>query len=316
MRIAVAGTGRLAAAIMEPLLASGHQIVGLIQNARQVPPSKRRWFLAQHFLAPPAFDATSMALRRRIPIRWIDRMDDSDLAPIRALDPDIVLTAGFSIIFNDTLLDLPTIGCVNVHSSLLPEHRGACPFAHAILANDKQTGVTYHAMTRDIDAGAILAQAEFPITPIDTSITIYYKCCNLAGDMALNVIDDIELHGLAGEPQDSAAGSYDPRITEDAAAIDWTQSAEAIERLIRGTLAYFPAWFTHRGRVVRVTRATFDPRPVIAPPGTVLETRPYPVIATGEGRLIIHAAHSARPVPWSWPAPWTPLRMAEALGTE
>jgi methionyl-tRNA formyltransferase len=102
-------------------------------------------------------------------------------------------------------------------------------------------------------------------------------------------------------------------MTEAAAAIDWRDPADRIERLVRAAVAFYPAWFVHRGRRVAVTRATFDPRPVDAAPGTVLETRPYPVVATGHGRLIIHAAHTTRPIPWAWPALWAPLRRAECL---
>lgn len=316
MRILVAGIGRLGAGVMEALFETDHEIIGLLQNARQVPPSKRRLFYLQKLIAPPSLIAASFALRRRIPLYWIDQMDDAELQPLRDLEPDLILTAGFSIIFNEALLDLPSIGCVNVHSSLLPKHRGASPFAHAILAGDDETGVTYHVMTPDIDAGTILAQEAFSITAIDTSVTVYYKCCNLAQRMVQDVVDDIELNGLTGTPQDRNAGTYDPRMTHEAARIDWRDAAEHIERLVRAALIYYPAWFMHRGRLVRVTRATFDPRPVTAPPGTVLETRPYPVVATGEGRLIIHAAHSTRPVPWTWPAPWAPLRPAEALAAE
>lgn len=313
MRILVAGGGRLAVSVLEPLLDAGHEVLGLLQNGRRVPANRRVWFHAQRLIMPAALDPAALAYRRRIPIFWLDRLDESELKPLRALSPDLILTAGFSIIFNDALLALPSLGCVNVHSSLLPAHRGPSPFAHAILAGERETGVTFHVMTREVDAGAILAQDRFPLSDLDTSVTVYYRCCDLARDMVCDVIDEIETYGLTGQPQPAVGAPYDPRITEDSVAIDWRESAEHIERLIRAALAYYPAWFTHRGRRVDVYRATYDPRPVDAAPGTVLETRPYPVVASGSGRLVIHHARTTRPVPWNWPAPWAPLRRAEVL---
>ncbi len=313
MRILVAGGGRLAVSVIEPLLDAGHTILGLLQNGRRTPPDRRAWFRTKRYLMPPALDPAALAYRRRIPVYWLDSMDGPELAPLRALTPDLILTAGFSIIFNEALLALPALGCVNVHSSLLPKHRGPSPFAHVILAGEKETGVTFHTMTREVDAGALLAQEAIGLNALDTSVTVYYRCCDLARDMAADVIEDIEVSGLKGRAQSAAAATYDPRITEDSVAIDWRDTAERIECLTRAALAYYPAWFTHHGRRVRVYRATFDPRPVDAAPGTVLETRPYPVVATGAGRLVIHYARATRPIPWNWPAPWAPLHLAEVL---
>ncbi len=313
MRILIAGGGRLAVSVMDPLLDAGHEIVGLLQNGRQTRPGRRGLLHALRLLTPPSLDPAALALRRRIPIFWLDRMDEAELAPLRATEPDLLLTAGFSLIFNDAMLALPGLGCVNVHSSLLPRHRGASPFAQVVWDGDRETGVTFHVMERRVDAGAILAQEALQLTSLDTSVTVYYRCCDLAREMTADTIADIELHGLVGTPQDESAATFDRRFSEAGAAVEWRDSAERIERLVRAAVAYYPAWFMHRGRRVEITRATFDPRDVNAEPGTVLETRPYPVVATGRGRLIIHAAHLSRPVPWSWPAIWAPLRREECL---
>ena len=123
MRILVAGGGRLAVSVIEPLLDAGHAIVGLLQNGRRTPQDQRARFRAKRYLMPPALDPAALAYRRRIPVLWLDRMDEPELAPLRVLAPDLILTAGFSIIFNEALLALPGLGCVNVHSSLLPKHR-------------------------------------------------------------------------------------------------------------------------------------------------------------------------------------------------
>ena len=313
MRILIAGGGRLAVSVMEPLLDAGHQIVGLVQNGRQTPPARRTLLRLTRLVIPPALDPVSLAMRRRVPVHWVNRMDDAELAPLHALQPDLLLTAGFGLIFSDAMLALPSLGCVNVHSSLLPRYRGASPFAYVVLRGERETGVTFHVMTPRVDAGAILAQERFALTSLDTSVTVYYRCCDLARQMAADVIEEVELRGLAGTPQDESQATKDPPMTADLAAIDWRDPAEHIERLVRAAVAYYPAWFMHRGRRVEITRATFDPREVDAAPGTVLETRPYPVVATGRGRLIIHSAHTSRPIPSSWPALWAPLHRFECL---
>jgi methionyl-tRNA formyltransferase len=313
MRILVAGGGRLAVSVIEPLLDAGHEIVGLLQNGRRIPPERRAWFRFSRTLASPALDPAGLAYRQGIPVFWMDRLDEAELAPLRALAPDLILTAGFSILFNDALLSLPALGCVNVHSSLLPAHRGPSPFAHVILAGEKETGVTFHVMTPEFDAGAILAQEKLPLNALDTSITVYYRCCDLARDMCADVVEDIASFGTLGKTQEASRATYDPRVDHEFVAIDWRDPADKVERLIRAALAYTPAWFIHAGRQVNVFRATYDPRPVDAAPGTVLETRPYPVVATGQGRLVIHHARATRPIPWTWPAPWAPIHREQGL---
>ena len=309
MRVIIAGSGRLGVSVMEPLLDSEHEVVGLLQNGRNRPRAAR----LQAMLTPASVSPHSLALRNGVPVLWIDRMTKADLDPVRALDPDLIVTCGFGIIFRKALLDLPNIGCINVHSSLLPEHRGPSPFAHVILAERTESGVTFHVMDEDIDTGDILHQAKFQLTPMDTGLTVYQKASIAGRDCIVDVVDDIELNGLCGTPQDPARASYDPRMTSDRAMSDWRESAEDIERLVRAAVAYYPAWFTHRRRLIRITRATFDPRPVDGPAGSVLEISPYPVIATGRGRLIVHAAHITAPIPWSWPAPWSRLKAADLL---
>ena len=120
MRVIIAGSGLLGVSVMEPLLESRHEIVALIQNGRVTPPAKRRAAKIREYLSPPSVSTPNLARRARIPILWLDRMDESELDTLRALDPDLIVACGFGIIFSGALLDLPNIGCINVHSSLLP----------------------------------------------------------------------------------------------------------------------------------------------------------------------------------------------------
>lgn len=313
MRIVVAGTGRLGASVMAALVDAERPVVALLQSSRGLSARERTWRRVMSRIANPDVDALALAHRQGIPVMWLEDQGVAELDAVRALRPDLILCCGFGLIFKPELLDIPTIGCVNVHSSLLPKHRGPSPFAHVILSGETETGVTFHTMTQHIDDGAMLYRARCPIEPTDTSATIYAYCCSLAYAHTADVVDAIEAEGVQGAPQDSALATYEPRMTHEAAAIDWSQPASEIERLVRASVVYYPAWFVHRGRVVRVLRATYDPRPVSEPAGTVLELRPYPVVATGEGRLIIHQAYAERRWLNAWPAPWAPLRSSEIL---
>ncbi len=173
MRIVIAGTGKLGVCIAEPLINSKHQIVGILQNGRQTKGIKRifnRLFLG---ILGGRDSILHFAFKHRIPVFWIDKLNEEELKPIRELSPDLIITCGFGIIFKKRILTLPKIGCINVHSSLLPRHRGPNPFYAVIRQGETQSGVTFHIMDEGIDTGPIIAQQSFPILDTDTAYTVY-----------------------------------------------------------------------------------------------------------------------------------------------
>lgn len=313
MRIAIAGSGRLATNIMWRILGSEHEIVGLIQNGRQTTGRKRKVSeLTARFLAP-IDSPTRIATRNRIPIVWLERCTEEGVAGIRAWEPDLILTCAFGIIFKKPLLDLPTIGCVNVHSSLLPKHRGPSPFSYAILAREKESGVTFHAMDEGIDTGDILDQASFPLCDTDHVISVYRKASDLAGARVLEVLEKIEAEGLQGVPQESIEDAYDRKLTHEDFCIDWTKSAPDIDALVRAAIHPLSATLMHGERTVRVARAHHDPRHTDRAPGTVIAASPLAKIATGEGTLTVRIAYCSSPFPFIWPTPWHRLRVGDIL---
>ena len=304
MRIAVAGSGRLAFNLMQALLESSHEVVALVQNGRTAKGLKRLAMKMSGYTLGAAGGVIGLAMRHGIPTVWIDRMGDAELAPLRALRPDILLVGGFGVILKRPILDLPRIGCVNMHSSLLPRHRGPNPFSAVILGDEAESGVTFHVMDEGIDTGDILEQHAFPIEPSDTGLAVYQRSCALAGQHVVAVMDRIEKEGLRGTPQDHDAASYDRKLKKEDSFIRWEEPARAIERRVRGLKPFFMARFRHRNRLVIVTQARGDDAPVAAEPGTVLESRPRVRIATGRGTFIVEVAFASAPVPWLWPAPW------------
>jgi methionyl-tRNA formyltransferase len=304
MRIAIAGTGRLGASLLRPLLRSEHEVVAVLQDGRKYPAWQRPAVTAFSPLLGRSHNIVALAKRHRIPILWLNRLTDEALAPLRALAPDLILVGGFGIIFKAPLLRLPRLGCVNCHSSLLPRHRGPNPFSAVILQGETQTGVTFHAMTEGIDDGDILDQHAFALSPEDTVLSIYHQACEVAGERVLGVVNRVAAEGVRGVPQDPACATYDKKVEEDGAWIDWSLPARDIERMVRA-LAPSPmprlAW---NGHVIRVAKVEFDDKPVDQAPGTIVANHPLVRVATGLGTVRLRVAFVSKPVPWIWPAPW------------
>src|SRR5262249_12397869 len=150
--------------ILEALLARRDPVVGVVCQPDR---PRGRGLVVE----PPAVKA--LALERGLPVLQPERVrDPAFLDALRALAPDLVVVAAYGRILPRTVLDLPPRGCINVHASLLPRHRGAAPIAHAIMAGDAKTGVCIMAMTEEMDAGEVLLTRETAITPVDTTGTL------------------------------------------------------------------------------------------------------------------------------------------------
>lgn len=317
MRIAIAGTGNLGIALWNGLDRTGHEVVALIGDGRQTKAPWKRALVPQFTCFFGGNNSiTGRAKRRGVPIYWIDRMTPAELAPIEAIQPDLLLVGGFSVILKAPILRIPRVGCINMHSSLLPRHRGANPFCGAILANEKETGITFHVIDEGIDTGPIVHQVAFDLAPRDTAYEVYLRACKLAEEHVAAAIDFVEKHGLEGLPQDPAMACYDKKPTVNDAWINWERPAEEIDRLVRAMAPNPMPRFMHQGRVVSVARTTPNPEPVDAPPGTVLRNSAPAVVATGLGTLTINVAFASAPIPWIWPAPWAAPKLNERLPKE
>jgi methionyl-tRNA formyltransferase len=304
MRIALAGTGTLGACLMEPLLRSHHQVVALVQNGRKTKGVRRVINPAFAGVFAGRINPVGMAQRNNIPIIYIDTMSEAELEPLRLTGPDILLVGGFGIIIKEPLLELPRMGCVNCHSSLLPKHRGPNPFTSVILAGEKESGVTFHIVTEEVDAGPIITQSTLTVEDDDTGGTLYHRASHLAGDRVLAMLEQVEKKGLEGKRQKKAGASYDPKLTPEDSFITWGDTAEDIARLVRACAPFQLARFRHKNREILVSKADYDPTPVDAEPGTIVESSPRVVIATGSGTVRLRVAIAPKPVPWVWPVPW------------
>ena len=199
-------------------------------------------------------------------------------AEFAALQADVAVVAAYGLILPQAILDAPKYGCLNIHASILPRWRGAAPIHRAILAGDEETGVTIMQMEAGLDTGPMLAKV---MTPINAKTTgeLTEELAELGANAMVGVLNDLE--HLTAIPQDDDAATYAPKIDKAEARIDWSKSAEEIERLARG-LAPFPgAWFELNGARVKLLRAELTESP--GNPGEVLDDEF--AIACGSGAI-------------------------------
>jgi methionyl-tRNA formyltransferase len=313
MRIALAGGGHLALCLLRALLGSSHEMVALVQDGRHTRGLKRLLDPVTATIAGPHRSVKGLARAHKLPFIYIDKMNDRELAPLRKLEPDILLVGGFAIILKKPIITLPTIGCVNTHSSLLPKHRGPNPFTAVLLANETETGVTFHVVDEKIDTGDILAQFPFPIEPADTAGMIHNRAAELAGEHVVDLMDRIAAEGVHGSPQDPALATYEKKLKKKELYIDWNQPAVDVERFVRANFPFVLARFRYADKNVYVSKAAADPAPVDAAPGSVVAVRPAVRIATGKGTFTPYQAFSMKPFPWRWPRPLTKIQPGDKV---
>ena len=215
--------------------------------------------------------------------------DDDAVEALRALAPDLIVTAAYGLLLPNEVLDLPERGCWNLHASLLPRWRGASPIQQAILAGDERTGVTLMQMDAGMDTGDLLMTAATKIGPEESAGALHDR---LAGMAAALVIDGLA-HLTSGtlpdpEPQDETEATHAPRIDKADARLDWDRDAELLARMVR---AYDPWPVAHgsiAGQTLRVFRARAESAGVDQAPGRLIPGPPDAIrVACGSGALDI-----------------------------
>jgi methionyl-tRNA formyltransferase len=204
---------------------------------------------------------------------------------IAELAPDVVVVVAFGIILKRDLLDLPRMGCVNVHASLLPRHRGVSPVQAAILAGDDVTGCTTMRIDEGIDTGDVLLEARTDIAPGDTAGTLSERLAGMGAQLLVRTIDGLVDGSVTPRPQPETGATYTHKIQKADGEIDWSLPAPAVGRRIRAMTPWPSAFTGHSGSRLIVVEAL--PREIAtgdAVPGTVLSTRPL-VVACGDGAM-------------------------------
>lgn len=271
MKIIFAGTPAFAATALKALIAAGHEIMLVLTQPDR--PAGRGMTLS-------ASPVKEIALSAGIDIAQPTSLkNDAQMEQrLAALDADVMVVAAYGLILPQSILDIPRLGCINIHASLLPRWRGAAPIHRALLAGDEITGITLMQMDKGLDTGAMLLQKSIPITSLDTTLTLHDQMATLGGQCIVELLTSNPATKYPGTPQDDSLACYAAKIEKSEAAINWQQSAAEIDRAIRGFNPFPGAVATIDGANVKIWQA----RPIANIAG-----KPGEIISVGaEGILV------------------------------
>ena len=297
MKIVFMGTPDLAAEVLDTMMKSGCEVTLAVTQPDR--PKGR----GKSVIKTPVHECAD---RWGIPVFSPVRVKRPEAVErLREEAPDLIVVAAFGQILSKEILDLPRLGCVNVHASLLPAYRGAAPIQWAVINGEEKSGVTIMQMDEGLDTGDILLQEEIPLEPDETGESLYNKMAALGGELLVKALPMIEQGTLTPIKQDDAASCYAPMLNKEMGNIDWTMPAVKIERLVRGLNSWPGAYTFMNGKMLKIwgaevcdagtcggaASAAGEPSDVPAAgaePGTVVGTDKKKIyVACGEGVLAL-----------------------------
>ncbi len=213
---------------------------------------------------------------------------------LAALEPELMIVAAYGLLLPPAVLEMPRLGCVNLHASLLPRWRGAAPIQRALLAGDRETGITLMQMDEGLDTGGMLAKAVLPIGEDSTAAELHDELARLGAELLIEKLPRLLAGELQAEPQDDAEASYAAKLSKAEAEIDWRKPAQLLQREVRAFNPW-PVSFTHlHGQPVKIWSARALETPGEGEPGQVLAHDADGIrVATGDGQLLIDALQFA-----------------------
>lgn len=241
-RIVFMGTASFSLAVLKMLIEEGYNIVGVVTQPD-------RYVGRKKVLTMP--DVKVEALKYDIPVIQPARIKE-DYQAVADLKPDLIITAAYGQIVPQAVLDIPRLGCINVHASLLPLYRGGAPVHQAIIDGQEKTGVTIMYMVKKMDAGDMIAQKETPILEEDTVGILYDRLSDLGAELLKETLPDI-LKGINQRiPQDENLVTYAPTLSREDERLDWNMSARQVYNKVRGTNPWPGSYTTYQGKTVKI----------------------------------------------------------------
>lgn len=241
-RIVFMGTASFSLAVLKMLIEEDYNIVGVVTQPD-------RYVGRKKVLTMP--DVKVEALKYDIPVIQPARIKE-DYQAVADLKPDLIITAAYGQIVPQAVLDIPRLGCINVHASLLPLYRGGAPVHQAIIDGQEKTGVTIMYMVKKMDAGDMIAQKETPILEDDTVGILYDRLSDLGAELLKETLPDI-LKGINQRiPQDENLVTYAPTLSREDERLDWNMSARQVYNKVRGTNPWPGSYTTYQGKTVKI----------------------------------------------------------------
>jgi methionyl-tRNA formyltransferase len=276
MRLVFAGTPRFAVPALEALAAAGHELAAVLTQPDR--PAGRG-------LAAAAGPVKQAAQRRGVLVLQPPTLKDAAVqARLADLAPDALVVAAYGLILPQAVLDIPRLGALNIHASLLPRWRGAAPIERALLAGDPVTGVCIMRMDAGLDTGPVLLRQELPIAPGDTAGTLHDKLATLGARLLVTALDGLAWGALRPAPQPTEGVTYAAKIEKHETRLDWSRSASEVERQVRAFNPAPGAGARMRGVELKLWRATVVE--AHGAPGAVLTAGADGIsVACGDGAL-------------------------------
>ena len=282
MRIVFIGTGGIGVPALRWLLRSEeHELIGVVTQPDK-PAGRGQRIEASPIKAALAGSALPILQPARI-------KREEAVADIRVLAPDVIVVMAYGQILPPSLLEIPRMACLNLHASLLPRHRGAAPIQAAIVAGDRESGITVMYMDEGLDTGDILLQSRIELTRGETGKSLHERLAQLAPAALEEAITHLQKGNAPRIPQDSSLATYAPKLEREDGRIDWTESAALIERKIRAFDPWPGAFTLLRAATGRERKLKIFSAKLVAPaktaPGEILRSGDEIVIGAKDGAL-------------------------------
>ena len=281
LKIIFAGTPDFAVPALEALHDKGYKVVGVLTQPDR--PSGRG--LKLH---PSAIKLKASALG--IPVYQPSELKSKEsYEMLAAIDFNVMIVAAYGLIIPQAVLDLPSLGCFNVHASLLPRWRGAAPIHRAILMGDEKTGVTIMHVVQKLDAGDMIKKTEIQISDKDTTAQLTKALAELGARLMIEVMDELSTKGeLKSVPQDEASVTYAEKVTKEESEIDWHNSSDVIARKIRAFNPFPVAQTEYREAICKIWDAEIGiDSDQNAKAGQLIKLDEFIHVKCGEGVLLV-----------------------------
>lgn len=279
LRVVFAGTPDFSVPALEAIAASRHTVV-----AAYTQPDRRAGRGLKLEPSPVKRAAAAHGILVEQPTTLKDPAVQARLAAWR---PDAVVVVAYGLLLPQAVLDIPRLGCINIHASLLPRWRGAAPIQRAILAGDRQSGITIMRMEAGLDTGPMLSRQAIEIGLEETGGSLHDRLAALGADMIVSALDSLADGSAQFEAQDDALATYARKLSKAEAVIDWTQPAEVLVRQVRAFDPWPVAETRFDGQQLRVWAAHVAPAAGVAAPGTVLSCDAGIAVMTGQDVLVV-----------------------------
>lgn len=280
MKIVYMGTPDFAVGALQALIDAGHEIVLVVTQ-----PDKPKGRGKEMQMTP----VKQCAVANNIPVfQPVKIKEEEAMAELRKYEADVFVVAAFGQILSKEILDMPRLGCYNIHASLLPKYRGAAPIQWVIIDGEKETGVTIMRMDEGLDTGDMASKAIVPITDTETGESLHDKLMEAGAKLIVDTLPQIEAGTITFEKQEDSLSCYAKMLNKSLGEIDWRQSGVLIERLIRGLNSWPSAYTKMNGKTLKIWEAKVISNEKNEECGVITQVNKDGfIVACGEGSLEI-----------------------------